>query len=541
LPVGHDVATVSRFSLPPFLRDLGEPPGAVRTLSVAVLSMAAAGLNPQVLSPAVSSVQAAIREQPQLNALIVAVTLTAAALLFAGGVVSDVDGRRRILFAALAALCGANLVALVIADGPLFVLSRVIGVAAAYAVLPFALAMVATTYGGVVRATAIGVTYAGYGAGTAVAPILLTLLGPVGPWWPGFLVAALVAGVALWWARPRAPDLPAIARDDPSYVISTAVWAFAIVAITAGVVDLGNRVASPIRLGLIGLGLLLLAGYAVWQRRRKVARPRAHNVARRPVTVAVAVGVIIGFAQAAPLFQLPLFLHAVVGYGVVVATLATAPFIVALVVAGPVAGWLLTRFRPRTLVGGGLLAVGLGNVLTALLLSRNVAYVQLVAPLALIGAGFVIATTVRTAIIFASVSRGLPATAAALNEASLLVGSRIGLAALTALITERALDLYGSTLAALDPAARQAALRAFRDVLVALGSPVIGQVIGAIDRTDLAAYGAAFIRASQESLLWTGLVTLAVAPIAWLALGRRDPLTTVWDHAEERAARESTA
>ena len=144
------------------------------------------------------------------------------------------------------------------------------------------------------------------------------------------------------------------------------------------------------------------------------------------------------------------------------------------------------------------------------------------------------ATTVRTAIIFASVSRGLPGTAAALNEASILVGSRIGLAALTALITQRALDLYAGSLPALDPAARDHAIGAFRDVLVAAGSPVIGQVLAALDRTDLASYGAAFIEASRESLLVTGVLALLAAPIAWVLLGRRDPLTTVWDHAEER-------
>lgn len=520
--------------VPSFLRDLGAPPGAPRTLLVAALSMAAAGLNPQVLSPSVGSVQAAIREQPQISALILIATLLAAALLFAGGVLGDTDGRRRILLAALASLCAANVVALIVPEGPLFILSRVAGVAAAYAVLPFALAMVATTYGGVVRATAIGLVYAAYGAGTAAAPVLITILGPTGPWWPGFLVAAVVSGIAFWWAWPRAPDLPAIARNDRSYVVSTAVWAFAIVVITAGVVDIGNRAGSPVRLGLVGLGLALLAGYAVWDRRRLRARAHTHHVARRPVTVAVAVGVIIGFAQAAPLFQLPLFLHVVLGYGVVVASIAIAPFVIALVVAGPVAGWLLARFRPRTLIAGGLAGVGLGNMLTAALLARDVAYIQLVAPLALIGAGFVIATTVRTAIIFASVSRGLPATAAALNEASILVGSRIGLAALTALITQRALDLYGASLGSLDQAARDSAIGAFRDVLVALGSPVISQVIGAIDRSDLAAYGAAFIQASQESLFGTGVLALVAVPIAWLALGRRDPLTTVWDHAEER-------
>lgn len=521
--------------MPPFVHELVDDPGRRRALGVAVLSMAAAGLNPQVLSPSLQSVQSAIREQPQLNSLVLLVTLTGAGLLFVGGVLGDTDGRRRILLGALAALCVTSLAGLLIADGPVFMVSRVAGSAAAYAVLPFSLALVATTYQGVARATAIGVAYAAYGGATAAAPVLLTILGPSGPWWPAFVVALLVAAIALWWTWPRAPDLPAIARDDRGYVISTAVWAFAIVVITAGLADIGNRVASPIRLGLIGLGVVLLAAYLVWDRRRGSAGPPPRHVVRRPVTVAVAVGVIIGFAQAAPLFQLPLFFHVVLGYGVVVATIATAPFILALVLAGPVAGALLTRFRPRTLVAAGLAAVGVGNVLAGALLARDVAYAALVLPLFLIGGGFVVATTVRTAIIFASVSRGLPATAAALNEASILVGSRLGLAALTALVTQRALDVYTASLGATDPGQHASAVEAFRSVLIAVGTPAINQVLAVLDPTDLAAYGSAFIEASREGLLVTGVVALVAAPLAWLALGRHDPLTTVWDHAEERS------
>jgi MFS family permease len=530
---------VRRLPIPAFLRDLGSPPGAPQVLVLAMLSLAAAGLNPQVLSPAVSTVQAAIRDQPQVSGLVLVVTLAGAGMLFVGGILGDTDGRRQILTTSLAALLVANVFGLVVSTGPVFIASRVFAVAAAFAVLPFSLALVATTYHGVVRATAIGIVYAAYAGGSAAAPVLLTLLGPTGPRWPAFVAATLVAAIALWFAWPRAPDLPATARNERGYVVWTAVWALGIVVITAGVVDLGNQVASPARLGLVAVGSLMLLAYAIRGRRRGPEAEDPQRVERRPVTVAVAVGVIIGFAQAAPLFQLPLFLHLVVGYGAIVSSAAMAPLILALVVAGPVAGWLLARFRPRTLVAGGLAAVGIGNVVTGFLIGRDVAYLSLIGPLALIGAGFVIATTVRTAIIFASVSRGLPATAAALNEASLLVGSRIGLAALTALITQRALDLYAATLAGADPAARDAALKGFRDLLLAIGSPVIGHVLAAVDRSDLRVYGAAYIEASRESLLLTGLIALVAAPVAWLALGRSDPLSTMWDHAEERA--ETTA
>jgi hypothetical protein len=244
--------------------------------------------------------------------------------------------------------------------------------------------------------------------------------------------------------------------------------------------------------------------------------------------------VIVSFAQAAPMFQLPLFFKLILGYGALLATVATAPFIVALVVAGPVAGVLLARFGPRTLMAGGLATVGLGNIVAGAVIGQQVPYLAMAVSLALIGAGFVVATTVRTAVIFSSVSRGLPATAAALNEASVLVGSRIGLAVLTALITERALAIYAGTLGNVDPGPRDAAVATFRDVLVAVGTPGFAGVAGSVSPTDVAAYIGAVVEAYRLSLVGTGLLALAAAPIAWIALGARDPLSTVWDHLDER-------
>jgi MFS family permease len=527
---------VDRLPIPSFLRDLDAEPGQFRALCVAFLSLGAAGLNPVVTSPNLPNVQSIIRAQPEVNSIILLVTLGSAGLLFVGGILGDTNGRRGILLGALAVLAVANLVGLVASSGPLFVGSRVVASAAAYAVLPFALALVATTYAGLVRATAIGIAYVAYAGATAVNPVLLTLFGPGSPTWPAFVVAALAAGVALWFAWSRAPDLAALAAGDRPYVVSTAVWAFAIVMISAGVVGFGDRISTVVRVTLAVVGLLMLAAYAVWDRSiRDRSREREHHVDRRPVTVAIAVGVVVSFAQAAPLFQLPLFFKLILDYGPLLATLATAPFIAALVIAGPLAGVLLTRFGPRILMAGGLATVGLGNIAAAAVIGQQVVYLAMAVSLALIGLGFVVATTVRTAVIFASVSRGLPATAAALNEASVLVGTRIGLATLTALITQRALDTYAASSGIADPGQREAAIANFRDVLVAAGTPGFAEVAASVRPADVAGYVAAVVEAYRLSLFGTGLLALIAAPIMWLALGARDPLSTIWDHRDERA------
>ena len=48
------------------------------------------------------------------------------------------------------------------------------------------------------------------------------------------------------------------------------------------------------------------------------------------------------------------------------------------------------------------------------------------------------------------------------------------------------------------------------------------------------AYAAAYTDAVRTVMFSTGALTLLAAPIAWLAIGRRDPLLTVWQHQDER-------
>ena len=62
------------------------------------------------------------------------------------------------------------------------------------------------------------------------------------------------------------------------------------------------------------------------------------KVQRRPVAIALFVGFVIAYAQTAALFQVPLYFQLVLGYGPVLSVIATIPFMVALAVAGPVAG-----------------------------------------------------------------------------------------------------------------------------------------------------------------------------------------------------------
>jgi DHA2 family multidrug resistance protein-like MFS transporter len=217
--------------------------------------------------------------------------------------------------------------------------------------------------------------------------------------------------------------------------------------------------------------------------------------------------------------------------------IAIAPLFGALVLAGPIAGWLLARLRPRTLIGGGVIALGLGLLALSFIVTPTTSYLGFVIPFAAVGAGFVIATTVRTAIIFASVPRGLPATAAALNEASLLLGMRAGILVSTAIVGQVAMSTLAGDLAAAGITGQAAADRTnqLASLLAVLGTSSFADLAGAIQRPDAIEYATAYVEGIRFALLLAGAATVAGGVIAWAALGRRDPLTTVYEHRDERA------
>ena len=169
------------------------------------------------------------------------------------------------------------------------------------------------------------------------------------------------------------------------------------------------------------------------------------------------------------------------------------------------------------------------------------AYLGFAISFALIGAGFVIATTVRTAIIFASVPRGLPATAAALNEASVALGSRAALVVITVLVTTLALDNYAARSARSSRPRSLPRSTPSGTLLAAINMPQYGVIVGGVEASDAAAYAAAYTEAVRTVMFSTGILTLLAAPIAWIAIGGRDPLDTVWQHQDERAGRLTAA
>ena len=518
-----------RVRLPSFVADLVGDPTARGALLAGSVALVAAAMDPQIWTPTLPSIQEAIRENPQFEVLVLLASIGASGLILVGGAVGDLSRARQVILGGLVVELLASGVTLLAPAGPIFLASRLVGHAGAAFVIPVSIALVATSYRGPVRATAIGVAYGAYGAGGAAASIALRVV--PGEQWPAMVAAIVACAIAVGLAWSRTLELRRPSQAERPLVVGVAMWAFGIIVFTVGVTWIGGGLDNPLRWAMIIGGPVLVIGY---QGLSRTASPA--QFIRRRVAVALFVGVTIAISETAAVLNLPLYFHLVLRYEPLLAAAAVIPLTGALLLAGPVAGVLLKRVAPRWLVGGGVIFVGIGNLVLAAVATQSASYVALVLPCLLIGAGFVVATTVRTAIIFASLPDGLPASAAALNESSISLGRRIGVVLVSAFVAQVAMSTYSASVAGLPPADATAAIAAFRSVLVAVGTPSFAEVATIITSADIRPYLDAYAAGLNAAFVLCGFVGVIGGVVALLAFGRADPLRTKWEYQGERAS-----
>jgi len=151
---------------------------------------------------------------------------------------------------------------------------------------------------------------------------------------------------------------------------------------------------------------------------------------------------------------------------------------------------------------------------------------------------------VRTAIVFASTPRGLSASAAAINEASVGLGSRIGIVAATSALAVAALGSAREMVIDRPLEEATALIDEFEVALVSLGTPRFKEIYDAslagAEPIKNAAYSVAYIDGVVVALALSGIVGVGGAIVAWILVGRRAPIETVFDMQDERDAEGNT-
>jgi EmrB/QacA subfamily drug resistance transporter len=376
-----------------------------------------------------------------------AYTLVFAALILAAGSVSDRLGRKGVLLAGLAIFgTGSLLGSLCHTSGQLIAARAFMGIGAA-AMFPATLSLLANVFTGrAERAKAIGLWGATTGVGVATGPIVGGwLLGRF--WWGSVFVlmvpiAAAVAALVAW-AVPTSRDPATPPIDWPGLALSSTGMGVLVLAIIEAP-SWGWGSAETI--AAIAAGLVVMAAFVAVERRR--AHPMLDvGLFRNPRFTAASGSVTIGFfALAGFTFLVTQYFQFVKGYTPLGTGVRLLPVAVSIAVAALCGTRLAVRVGNKAVVATGLSLFGLG----LLWIGANAAstsYAVIAAQMVVSGAGLGLITAPATEAILGAVPREKAGVGSAVNDATRLFGSALGVA----VIGSVAASVYGSRLHATIP------------------------------------------------------------------------------------------
>jgi EmrB/QacA subfamily drug resistance transporter len=367
-----------------------------------------------------------------------AYVLALAALLLGAGSVADIVGHRRAYAVGLAVFALSSLTCGLAPNPGLLVAARAVQGVGAAAMFATNVPLLNASYTGRDRGTAYGVWGAVAGASTAVGPVLGGVLTQYTTWRWVFFVNLPVSAVtiALTLTVLGAANAPRRVRVDvPGIVTFTGAAGCATYALIRAN-DVGwSDLAVWL---LIGAAAVLLAVFGLLE---KLSGQPMFDLAllrnRRFVGVLLA-GMAMTFAGFGTFTYTSVWLQSVLRMTPLEAGFTGLPLSIAAFLTSALLGRFLHDRRPDLVIGGGLLLIGAGGLVSALIVHGSAHWPQLVPGFTIVGIGVGITTPV-----VGSVSMGLVPVhrtgmaAGAVNTARQL-GIAFGIAALGSVFVARA-------------------------------------------------------------------------------------------------------
>ena len=364
----------------------------------------------------------------------------AGAFIIVGGRVGDIYGRRLIFAVGTILILIGSVVAGIATDPWLLIAGRVIEGLGAAAVLPTALAIIAVTFSGKQRDTAIAiwiaVCWGAQALGPLVGGVVVDSLGWRWIFWIN-LPIGIAALLLTWWSTAESRDAHTSRSIDVPGVVTLVGGLF---LLSASLVLADNVGAAGFAL-MLGGAFALLALFIVIERRSKNPIVVLSIFRKRRFDGAVTANLIANFVFGGVVFFMALYLQVVEGYEPLMAGLLLLPATIPILIVNPLGNWLGQRFGPAwpTAVGMAFLAVA-----AILLLNLGGSYGQLIAPFILIGIGIGLQITPCAATAVENPGDAGEGVASGVFKAASMIGGSLGVAVGTAIFQSSARsDLQG--------------------------------------------------------------------------------------------------
>jgi DHA2 family multidrug resistance protein-like MFS transporter len=494
-------------------------------LVVLCLSVFLALVDNTIVNVALPSISRQLRATTSdLQWIVDGYSLIFASLLLVAGSLGDRYGRKGALQIGLVAFAGFSAFAGLSGSTHVLIVARcLMGVAAAL-IFPATLAILANTFTDArERAAAVGVWTGITGLGVALGPVTGGLLLEHFSWGSVFFATIPVAVLALalgGWLVPTSRDPAAPRLDLPGFVLSIA----GVAAVVYTTIEAPARGwSAPVTLAGYGVGVAVLAVFAVWERR--VGEPMLDVTLFRNIrfsaasfSITVAFFGLFGF-----IFLITQYFQIVHGYSPLSAGLRTLPFAVGVGAAAPAAPVFARRLGTKIVVPAGLILMGAGFFIASTLGSDSAYFGPVLVSMVLMAVGLGLVTAPSTGAILAVLPLAKAGVGSAVNDVTRELGGTFGVAVVGAVFS----SVYGPRLAQLlhGTGLPAPALAAARQSPVA-ALQLAGRAPASIHAVIINAANRAFVAGlSQGSLVCAGVVALG-AVFAFLVLPRRLPDTT---------------
>ncbi|QIP87390.1 MFS transporter [Streptomyces sp. Tu 2975] len=357
-----------------------------------------------------------------------------AGLLVSMGSLGDRIGRKKLLLTGAVAFGAVSVLNAYATSPEMMILARaLLGVAGA-TLMPSTLALIRNIFHDPrERSFAIGIWGATASAGAAVGPVVGGLLLEHFWWGSVFLINLPVMAVLVVVGVKLLPESKNPVAG-PWDLLSVALSLVGMVAVVYAVKEAATHGAS----WAAGAAALVGAAglYGFYRRQLTLSAPLLDMrlFRHRGFSGAVLADLLTILGLSGLVFFLSQFLQLVQGRAPFEAGLAELPAAIGAVATGLVAGRAARRFSVRSVVAGGLAAVGLSlAVLT--LLTGSTGYPLLGAALLIVGAGAGFSFTVTADVILSSVPKEQAGAASAVSETAYELGAALGIALLGSIVT----------------------------------------------------------------------------------------------------------
>lgn len=446
--------------------------------------------------------------------------LMLAAFILGGGTLGDIYGRKRFLSYGLIGVTLTSLLGIFAPNAAVLMIARALAGIMAALVNPLALAIIMVTFRQDERPKAIGLYAASVGVVGGLGTIIIAFLNQQFGWRATFGLVILLALIAVIMVGRFVQESKAggSKRVDWIGILLTAASLFGIVyginqAATQGFGS--SAVLVP-----VGIGAVLMVILVLYSKRTQDPALQLSLFQNKIFSVGVVIALLMGFAAMGAFFQLSTYLQSLQKVSPIQASLTLLPYTFSLFVFAILVGGWVGKFTNRLLISGGLVLMTLGLVAMGLWLSPTAGFWVFLLPLIFLGGGQSIVNVPRMSAMLSTVPPELAGAASATNNASIQLGSSLGIAVMGALFQGFARKTYTFDLTALglDSTQINKSVEVLSTWLKANSGDVASQFGITTQQLQgvITNYQNAYTTGVAQ-VLWVGAVILAIgAVLAWL-------------------------